>query len=83
MYLHIGNGHTVNSERILGIFSYEVKDLKNNLVLFDFLKSNKRFVYVVDEEEEFRSIVLTRDFKAYVTNISIATLAKRLKNSIY
>lgn len=76
MYLHIGNDNLINQNDIIAIFS--VKDKKSSLYKKLVLDRNEKLNYKESSTNRIASYILTND-KIYLSNISVATLKKRLK----
>lgn len=78
MYLHIGNDIILKKENILFILDYQ--NLKENNIFKEFMKNidEKNIVNISCDKE--KSIIITKEdneIKAYISNISSNTLAKR------
>lgn len=76
MYLHIGNDNLIKQNDIIAIFS--VKDKKSSLYKKLVLDRNEKLEYEESSTNRISSYILTTD-KIYLSNISVATLKKRLK----
>lgn len=76
MYLHIGNDNLIKQNNIIAIFS--VKDKKSSLYKKLVLDRNENLDYEESSTNRIASYILTND-KIYLSNISVATLKKRLK----
>lgn len=79
MYLHIGNNIMIDKQEIIGIFDYE--NLKKNKTFQTAVEKIKKEGKVEDiSEGNQKTIILIKKedkMKAYVSNISSNTLAKR------
>lgn len=78
MYLHIGNNSIIKTEEIIGIFNIE--KLKEMETFQKFLENipEKNKTYLQKGKE--KSIIVTKEkeeVKAYISNISSTTIAKR------
>ena len=80
MYLHIGQDCIINSKNIIGIFNTEyVKNTKEYKALYKRLEDSNNINSVSDKKE--KAFILTKENdieKAYITNIGVYTIAKRL-----
>ena len=80
MYLHIGQDYIINSKNIIGIFNTEyVKNTKEYKALYKRLEDSNNINSVSDKKE--KAFILTKENdieKAYITNIGVYTIAKRL-----
>lgn len=76
MYLHIGNDNLIKQNDIIAIFS--VKDKKSSLYKKLVLDRNTSLNYEESSTNRISSYILTND-KVYLSNISVFTLKKRLK----
>ena len=78
MYLHIGNNDMVLVRNVIGVF--HLSQLKEG-------KENKKFLAKFSEKElrENKTLVLTEEnglLKPYCTNISSATIRKRIEKNM-
>lgn len=85
MYLHLGQETTVSSSSIIGIFDLEITS--QSKITRSFLSGEEKAKRVVNvsEEEIPRSFVVCHEkgkTKVYISQISSATLKKRLKTSL-
>ena len=80
MYLNIGRGIIINSKNIIAILNIEfVKNTKEYKNLYKSLEEKNK-IEVIEENKKI-SFILTKEeneVKAYVTNIGVNTIAKRL-----
>ena len=80
MYLHIGKDCIINSKNIIGIFNIEyVKNTKEYKNLYKRMEDSQNINFVTDKKA--KSFILTKEKgneKAYITNIGVYTIAKRL-----
>ena len=80
MYLHIGKDCIINSKNIIGIFNIEyVKNTKEYKNLYKSMEDSQNINFVTDKKA--KSFILTKEKgneKAYITNIGVYTIAKRL-----
>ena len=80
MYLNIGRGIIINSKNIIAILNIEfVKNTKEYKNLYNNLEENN-MIEIVEENKKI-SFILTKEkekTKAYITNIGVNTIAKRL-----
>jgi len=74
MYLHIGNNVIIKNTDIIGIFDLEALNHSFDL-------NNYNIINVSENIE--KSLVLTNNNKAYISNISSVTLGKRVENRIF
>ncbi|MCI9017032.1 MAG: DUF370 domain-containing protein [Clostridia bacterium] len=78
MYLHIGNDNIIKKNEIIGIFNYE--KLKEDKIFKKFLEKielKEKIKNISEGNEKTIIIVKNEKIKAYITNISSATLLKR------
>ena len=84
MFLHIGNNIIIKQNEIVGI--YNIKSLKKTdeyEKMLNNLKKKKKLIFNDNTEEN--TLIITeknKKIKAYITNISSVTIAKRLENNI-
>ena len=80
MYIHIGKDFIINSKYIIAIFNIDyVKNTKEYKAMFCELEANGNIIFVSDKKA--MSFILTEENgikKAYITNIGVNTIAKRL-----
>lgn len=80
MYLHIGKDFIINKKNIIAIFNIDyVKNTKEYKAMYKQLEENNDII-VISEKKEV-SFILTEENntkKAYITNIGVNTIAKRL-----
>ncbi len=79
MYLHIGKDTIINSKNIIAIFNVEVITKKDSIEnICKNLKIGDNIIDVSDGKQKSLVIVKKADeMKAYVSNVSTITLAKR------
>ena len=87
MYLHIGNNNMILESSIIGIFN--INSLKKNEkykeqyeILINKMNQEKKIIYVDNniKEKDEKTLILIREkniIKAYISNISAITIAKR------
>ena len=76
MYLHIGNNRIIKKENILFLLNYE--KIQNDETVKKFLENIEEKIDY--DKENPKTIVITKEndkVKAYVSNISSTTIAKR------
>lgn len=80
MYIHIGKDFIINSRTIIAIFNIDyVKNTKEYKAMYKDLEEAGNIIKVSDKKE--MSFILTKENnvkKAYITNIGVNTIAKRL-----
>jgi len=80
MYLHIGKDFIINSKNIIAIFNIDyVKNTKEYKAMYKKLEENNNLMIISDKKN--MSFILTKENnieKAYITNIGVNTIAKRL-----
>lgn len=80
MYLHIGQDFIINSKNIIAIFNIDyVKNTKEYKAMYKKLEENNNLMIISDKKN--MSFILTKENnieKAYITNIGVNTIAKRL-----
>ena len=80
MYLHIGKDFIINSSKIIAIFNIDyVKNTKEYKAMYKSLEEAGNIIVVSDKKE--MSFILTEENnikKAYITNIGVNTIAKRM-----
>lgn len=80
MYLHIGKDFIINSKNIIAIFNIDyVKNTKEYKSLYKNMKEKNEIIKISDKKE--KSFILLEENekkKAYVTNISVNTIGKRV-----
>ena len=80
MYLHIGKDYIVKSKEIIAIFNIDyVKNTKEYKAMYKSLEEAGNIVFVSDKKG--MSFILTEENnikKAYITNIGVNTIAKRM-----
>lgn len=82
MYLHLGNEKNIRTDRIIGIFNIENTSIGRPTR--DFLKIAEQEGRVVNVDYEMpKSFVVTDEggYTVYITQISAATLTKRLEEN--
>lgn len=80
MYLHIGKDYIIKNNDILGIFNIEyIKNTKEYKAMYKSFEENNDIINVSDNKEKtFILIENNGKRKAYITNIGVNTIAKRL-----
>ena len=79
MYIHIGKDFIINSKYIIAIFNIDyVKNTKEYKAMYKSLEEAGNIVFVSDKKG--MSFILTENNikKAYITNIGVNTIAKRM-----
>ena len=80
MYLHIGKDFIINSKNIIAIFNIDyVKNTKEYKAMYKKIEENNNLMIISDKKN--MSFILTKENnieKAYITNIGVNTIAKRL-----
>ena len=80
MYIHIGKDFIINSKYIIAIFNIDyVKNTKEYKAMYKYLEESGKLTYV--SEKKSMSFILTEENnikKAYITNIGVNTIAKRM-----
>ena len=80
MYIHIGKDFIINSKNIIAIFNIDyVKNTKEYKAMYKSLEEAGNIVFVSDKKG--MSFILTEENnikKAYITNIGVNTIAKRM-----
>ena len=80
MYLHIGQDFIINSKNIIAIFNIDyIKNTKEYKAMYKKLEENNNLMIISDKKN--MSFILTKENnieKAYITNIGVNTIAKRL-----
>lgn len=80
MYLHIGNDKIIKKEDVLFLLDYE--GLQENIIFKKFIEKIPKENKVNVSNNNPKTIVITKEkqkIKAYISNISAITLAKRNK----
>jgi len=81
MYLHAGNGFSVNTDDIVGIFDLEntTTDRRYTREFLDRAEKEKRCVYTTEEMP--KSFIVTEKNgieTVYISQLAVSTLRKRL-----
>lgn len=80
MYIHIGKDFIINSKYIIAIFNIDyVKNTKEYKIMYKTLEEEGNIIFVSDKKG--MSFILTEENntkKAYITNIGVNTIAKRM-----
>ncbi len=80
MYLHIGKDIIIRKKDILFLLDYDnLKENKTNKNLFENITKE---IIIDSKDKKIKTIIITKQkegIKAYLTNISTMTLAKRNK----
>ena len=80
MYLHIGKDYIVKNNEIIGIFNINyVKNTKEYKAMYNNLDESGDIIKVSDSKA--KAFILTENQgkrKAYITNIGVNTISKRL-----
>ena len=81
MYLHIGNNYSVDLRDMVGIFDIENTTVeKCTKLLLDRAEKEKKCIYTTyDMPKSFIVIVKNGKERVYISQLSAATLRKRLK----
>ncbi len=80
MYLHIGNNFMLYSKNIIAMMDKSIFGFKVNEKYIQRLYKRKRVVRICNKDE-IKSVVLTDDGLCYITNISVRTLVKRVREN--
>ncbi len=82
MYLHIGNNYSVDVRDIVGIFDIENTTVeKCTKLLLERAEKEKKCIYTTYEmPKSFIITVKNGSERVYISQLSAATLRKRLKN---
>ena len=80
MYLHICKNMIIKTENIIGIFDINsIKETKEFQELFFQLKERNQLIDISESMQ--KSFILIKEYqenKAYISNVSVATLEKRI-----
>ena len=80
MYLHIGKDIVINDKEIISILNLNyVKNTKTYKKMYENLEEKKAIINIADNKE--KTFILTKEKsveKAYISNISVNTLIKRV-----
>ena len=80
MYLHIGKDIVINDKDIISILNLNyVKNTKTYKKMYKNLEEKKALINIADNKE--KTFILTKEKsveKAYISNISVNTLIKRV-----
>ncbi len=80
MYLHIGKDIVINDKDIISILNLNyVKNTKTYKKMYKNLEEKKAIINIADNKE--KTFILTKEKsveKAYISNISVNTLIKRV-----
>lgn len=79
MFLHIGNSQVVPIEKVIGIFSL---DIKTNQANNQFLQTNSGSRVGKADKKKLNAFIVTTD-KIYYSPISPTTLQKRMEKISY
>ena len=78
MYLHLGKDTLVNTRDVVGLFDLDTTSLSKKTRKF--LAAAEKAGKVVNVSTELpKSVVLARDGRLYISQLSTATLKKRLE----
>ena len=79
MYIHIGKDIVLNSNNIIGIFNLEfIEKTKEYLRMYNDMLENKNVIDISDNcKKTFILFIENKKLKAYISNISATTIAKR------
>ncbi len=79
MYLHVGNGLSINEEDIIAIFNIDyIKNTKENQKFYDKLLEENEIVDISNGNEKTLILANKKNkMKAYISNISSGTIRKR------
>lgn len=81
MYLHLGQQTVVTHDEILGIFDLDNTTVsKNTREYLSKAEKNNKVIYVSNELP--KSFIVCLDGTVYISQISAATLLKRMKNIV-
>jgi len=80
MYLHIGKDFIIDSKKIIAIFNINyVKNTKEFKALYKDMEEKNEIIRVSDRKEKsFILIEENKNKKAYITNINVNTIVKRV-----
>ncbi len=80
MYLHICKNMIIKTENIIGIFDINsIKETKEFQELFFQLKERNQLIDISESmQKSFILIKENQENKAYISNVSVATLEKRI-----
>ena len=80
MYLHIGKDIVINDKEIISILNLNyVKNTKTYKKMYKNLEEKRAIINIADNKE--KTFILTKEKsveKAYISNISVNTLIKRV-----
>ena len=79
MYLHVGNGLSINEKDIIAIFKIDyIKNTKENQKFYDKLLEENEIVDISNGNEKTLILANKKNkMKAYISNISSGTIRKR------
>ncbi len=79
MYLHVGNGLSINEKDIIAIFNIDyIKNTKENQKFYDKLLEENEIVDISNGNEKTLILANKKNkMKAYISNISSGTIRKR------
>ncbi len=84
MYLHIGKDVVINSNNIVGIFNLEF--IENTIEYKNIYENLLKHDNIIDISDDCKKTIILyneeKKIKAYISNISATTIAKR-KNFLY
>lgn len=80
MYIHIGKDFIINSKNIIAIFNIDyVKNTKEYKALYKSMEENNEIIKISDKKaKSFILLEENQKKKAYITNISVNTIGKRV-----
>ena len=80
MYIHIGKDFIINSKNIIAIFNIDyVKNTKEYKELYKSMEENNEIIKISDKKaKSFILLEENQKKKAYITNISVNTIGKRV-----
>lgn len=80
MYIHIGKDFIINNKNIIAIFNIDyVKNTKEYKALYKSMEENNEIIKISDKKgKSFILLEKNQKKKAYITNISVNTIGKRV-----
>ncbi len=84
MYVHLGKDVVINANNILGIFNLEfIQNTSEYRIMYESMLKNDKIIDISDDcKKTFILFKEKKEIKAYISNISATTIAKR-KNFLY